>query len=664
MVRKTSGLVIMLLLILGGYLYAADIVVDNTSTGFSYFGDWALSSSAGTKYGADYYYAITTTNISAATAYAIWRPTIPVSTSYQVWVWYGESSNRPVDAKYYVYHAAGVSCFYANQTINGGQWCLLGTFRFLSGTTGYVKLTNYSSTNSKAVIADAVRFVSYSPPPIKTGGEFRAYWADSWGSGLLTPSQVTAMIDTARRYNFNAVLPEVRKIGDAYFRSAIEPWATNISPSNHDILSTMIQYAHNTTGGKPYIEVHAWMVTYRDWVTGSSMSDTSRHIFWKHPEWFTKTYTGATASGSSMFLDPAIPEVEDYLTNVYLDIIKHYNVDGISYDYVRYAGTEWGYNSLVSTRFYQEYSYAPPTTSSQAGWSTWCQYRRDAVTALIKKVYVSAMEINPNVKVSGAMITWYPYNTDFSQTRAYYEVYQDWHKWMYDHILDASAPMSYFDNDSYPTTFKNWALFAVNSSYGRHAYIGPGIYLNSTTNTATQIFYCRATAHAQGVIDYSYQETNDEGVSNTAFYTMMSSRFYSTVTNTPDMPWKSQPTTGILKGHAYDTSLLSPVPYFNGKVIYKARIVARNESTLAAWTTMTDGTGFYAFLDLPPGNYTVTAYKPTGYTTSVAYTGKPIFAGLVSNVDVYFDMVPVTLSRFEISRALDNKKPGFLNRDN
>jgi uncharacterized lipoprotein YddW (UPF0748 family) len=651
MQRKIIGLVILLFLVIGSYLYAAELVIDNTSTGFSYFGDWTLSSSAGTKYGADYYFASTNTSLTAATAYAIWRPTIPVSTSYQVWAWYGESSNRPVDAQYYVYHDAGVSCFYANQTINGGQWCLLGTFRFSAGTTGYVKLTNYSLTNGKAVIADAVRFVSYSPPPVKTGGEFRAYWADSWGSGFLNAAQCTTIIDDARRYNFNAIVPEVRKIGDAYFRSAIEPWATNISPSNHDILSTMIQYAHNTTGGKPFIEVHAWMVTYRDWITGSSMSDTSRHIFWKHPEWFTKSYTGATADGGSMFLDPGIPEVEDYLTNVYLDILKHYNVDGIHYDYVRYDGAEWGYNSIVSTRFYQEYSYAPPTTSSQTGWSTWCQYRRNAVTALIKKVYANAMEINPNVKVTGALITWYPgpqpNGSGYTSTGAYSDVMQDWHNWMFQHILDASVPMTYFRDTSYPATFRNWAQFTVNSTYGHHAYIGPGVYLNATTNTADQIYFCRETAKAQGIVNYSYQATNSSGVSNTAFYTMMSSRFYSTATNTPDMSWKSQPTTGILKGQVYSTKP-TPVPYHNGKIVYKARIIARNESTLSAWTTTTDGTGFYAFIDLPPGNYTVTAYTPPGFIANIGQTGKPIYAGLVTTIDIDFLDLPAELSRYEL----------------
>ncbi|MCX7919983.1 MAG: family 10 glycosylhydrolase [bacterium] len=640
------------------FSYSVEIVVDNTSTGFSYIGDWTVATVSGDKYGADYRYAISTSSLANATAYAIWRPTIPTTTTYQVWIWYPQGGNRPIDAQYYIYHDAGVSCFYTNQTIHGGQWNLLGTFRFSAGTSGYVKLTNYSKQNGKAVMADGVKFSSFQLPPMRSGGEFRAYWADAWGAGLLTATQCSAMIDTARRYNFNAVLPQVRRRGDVAYQSTFENYFGGLSPSNFDALSTLIQYAHDTSGGKPYIEVHAWMVTYLCATVRQATTDTTRHVYYTHPEWFTRSYTGATASGTSMFLDPGVPDVINYLTDVYLDVVKHYEVDGIHYDYVRYDGAEWGYNSIVSTRFHQEYGYAPPTTSSQAGWSTWCQYRRDAVMALVKKVYAHAMEINPNVKVTGALITWSPApnpnGSGYSSTAPYSDVFQDWQYWMNQHILDASIPMAYFDDDSYPTTFRNWASFAVNSTYGRHAYIGPGVYLNTTTQTVRQIYYCRETAKAHGIVNYSYRATNDGGVSNTAFYQMMSTQFYSTATHTPSMSWKSQPTTGILKGHVYG-SATSPVPYYNGRVVYKSRVVARNESTLSAWTTTTDGTGFYAFIDLPPGNYTITAYTPPGYGHSILQSGKPVFAGLVTTVDLDFVTVPVELSRFELSEVFDNE---------
>ena len=649
MYKKLFFTVLVLGLAVGSNLYAVEIVIDNTSTGFSYFGDWSTGSASSDKYGTDYRYVISTSDYATATENVIWRPTIPTSTSYQVWVWYPQGSNRPIDAQYYIYHDAAVNIFYSNQTIHGGQWCLLGTFRFSAGTTGYIKLTNYSLTNGKAVMADAVRFVTYAPPLMKSGGEFRAYWVYSWGDSMLTPTQCTAMLDTARRFNYNAVLPEVRKIADAYYKSTYEPWASNITPANHDILSTIIQYAHDTSGGKPYLEVHAWMVTYRDWVIGSSVSDMNRHIFKTHPEWFTKSYTGATASGTSMFLDPAIPDVEDYLTNVYLDVVKHYPVDGIHYDYVRYDGSAWGYNSIVSTRFHQEYGYAPPTTSGQAGWSNWCQYRRDAVLALVKKVYAHAMEINPDIKVTGSFVTWSPFDNDFTQTRPYYDVFCDWPRMLKEHTIDAAIPMAYFrDHVSQQSTdFRGWAQFAVNSSYGRHAYIGPGSYLNTTTNNLNQMTYVRNSAHAQGIVNYVYHQMDTTGGASPAVvFSQISTSLYSTATNTPSMLWKSQPATGILKGHVYSTKA-TPAPYHNGKVVYKSLVVARNESTLSVWTTTTDGTGFYAFIDLPPGNYTITAYTPPGYIKNIGQTGKPIYAGLVTTVDIDFLDVPVELSQYE-----------------
>jgi uncharacterized lipoprotein YddW (UPF0748 family) len=630
-------------------VFAVEVVVDNAALGFNLNGEWSCNTASVDKFGADYWYTLSTS--AKVTSVAIWQPTLPVAGAYQVWVWYPQGPNRVIDAQYLISHDAGVSCLYTNQTIHGGQWCLLGTFRFSAGTTGSVKLTNYSQENGKAVLADAVKFVSFSPPVMKSGGEFRAFWAYTWGASMLTPTQCTAMIDTARRYNYNAVFAEVRKCGDAYYKSTYEPWADNITPANFDILSTIIDYAHDTSDGKPYIEVHAWMVTYRDWVTTATTSDTTHHIFWTHPEWFTKSYTGETAAGNAMFLDPAIPEVQDYLAKIYLDVVKHYNVDGIHYDYVRYpesgtvTGSTFGYNDIVCKRFQQEYGYAPPTsTTNWSLWTTWGQYRRDAILALLKKVYANTLELNPNMKVTGSFVTWLPFDPVFTKTRPYYEAFSDWVSMTKEHTVDAAIPMAYFREhvSAQSTGFRGWVDLTMNNRYGRHAYIGTGSYLNDTAANLNQMLYIR-NAHADGLVNYSYNDMDStNNLSPAVMFDLTSTYIFPTTTHTPGMSWKSAPTTGLLKGQVY-SSAVRPKPYYNGKVVYRARIVAKNETTLSEWTTTTDGTGFYAFIDLPPGNYTVTAYPPRTYSRKIEQSKKPVrvdsirvYAGLVTNVEFNF----------------------------
>jgi uncharacterized lipoprotein YddW (UPF0748 family) len=647
--RKVFYLAGIFILILGmAQAFAQDVIIDNADAGFSVVGSWSIGSASTDKYGSDYRYAFTTTLLIAVNCTATFQPTLPLTTVYNVYAWYPQGTNRATDTQYIIQYAGGTTTVNVNQQTGGGDWNLLGAYPFTAGSQGKVKVTNYSQTNGKVAMADALLF---SPLAVATtdSPQFRAFWIESWNEGMHTPSQVTAMIDTARRYNFNAVVPEVRKIGDAFYKSSYEPWATEIIPAGFDILSCMLQYAHDTSGGKPYIEVHAWMVTYRDWKTGETTTDSTKHIFFTHPEWFTQTYTGVTAESGSMFLDPGIPEVEDYLTNIYLDIVRNYPIDGIHYDYVRYAGTAWGYNSIASTRFHQEYGYAPPTTSSSPNWGTWCQWRRDQVTALVKKVYANAMEINPKVKITGALITWTPFSNNFTTTAPYASVFQDWHGWMNQHILDASIPMAYFRDtvSTQSTAYRGWADFAVDSSYGRHAYIGPAVYLNDSSASAAQIDYALNSASAPGVNLYDYQVTNNGSLSNAAFFSMVSSRFFKNPAPLPEMSWKTNPTTGILKGHILSTAT-TPLPYFNGSKVYKARVIAKNLSTLSEYTTTSDGTGFYAFMDLPPGNYQVKAYAPVTYTIQASAPSNAISAGSVITVDLTFgSLVPVELVEFK-----------------
>ncbi len=141
-------------------LWAAEVIVDNNTAGFTVVsGSWTTSTATG-AYGSNYRYAKTSTR---GTSQVRWQPTIPSAGDYQVFVWYPGATNRPTDARYTVYYNGGSQAVTVNQTANAGQWVLLGTFNFAAGSTsnGRVTLTNRSSISNKRVAADAVRF--YKP---------------------------------------------------------------------------------------------------------------------------------------------------------------------------------------------------------------------------------------------------------------------------------------------------------------------------------------------------------------------------------------------------------------------------------------------------------------------------------------------------------------------
>src|SRR5690606_3614771 len=96
---------------------------------------------------------------------------------YDVYAWHPAGSNRTTSAPHIVRHASGTATVIVNQTINGGYWNWLGRYGFVSGNTGYVRITDAFSDGS-VVVADAIRFVSVEPVIVYTnqlaGFEWRA----------------------------------------------------------------------------------------------------------------------------------------------------------------------------------------------------------------------------------------------------------------------------------------------------------------------------------------------------------------------------------------------------------------------------------------------------------------------------------------------------------
>ncbi|MBV5315623.1 MAG: fibronectin type III domain-containing protein [Prolixibacteraceae bacterium] len=90
-----------------------------------------------------------------------YTPEIPETGDYAVYVSYARNDQNVTDAHYTVYHSGGKTELLVNQTIGGGTWVFLGTFRFEKGLnieTGKVELSNLSVESGKQVSVDAVRF--------------------------------------------------------------------------------------------------------------------------------------------------------------------------------------------------------------------------------------------------------------------------------------------------------------------------------------------------------------------------------------------------------------------------------------------------------------------------------------------------------------------------
>ena len=455
--------------------------------------------------------------------------------------------------------------------------------------------------------------------------EFRGFWVDAWHSGILRQSQVDTLLGVpgdpdskgqVRDANCNAVVIQIRRNADAAYPSQMgEPYMSGLSPADFNGLQAAINAAHDTTGGKQRIEVHAWMVTFRtsggavyqahdDTPTGSL---TTLDNYWP-----SRDVNGNEVSDKGF--DPGHPLAEDYIVNVAMDIVNNFDVDGIHFDYIRFTANNQGYNPTSIARYNARYGLTgqPSATNEQ-----FKQWRRDQVSAVVRKVYAKTQASKPSVRVSGSFVTWNPSPTSstrdgFKGTRPYYDVYSDWDSWLQEGIVDAAIPMTYYNWASLPNDYTRWINWEKDRHSNRHMYIGPGIYMNSLSNSVFELQKTREASpagnYADGFCGYSYFAPYTNGGTNygnwAGFVPTFTAQVATTPAPIPDMPWKTSPTKGHISG---TVTVRTTGAWADGTTV----TISGPESR----SMLCDGTGFYAFIDLTPGTYTVTA-SMTGLPSS------------------------------------------------
>lgn len=434
--------------------------------------------------------------------------------------------------------------------------------------------------------------------PFKSA-EYRGLWVDAFSPGFRTPAEVEALVQTARDYNYNALFVEVRKMCDAYYNSHIEPKSPDVKPRDFDPLGYMIELCHNTSGGKQYIEVHAWLVAYRAKIKGYDIPEWEpKHILLRHPEWLSKDYNGQNEFNDRQFLDQAIPGVIDYTTDVVMDIVKYYDVDGIQFDYIRYAevmdnnANAWGYHPIAIERFNRLYHR---TGIPEPNVPEWSEFRRQQLADLLRKVYANIKAVRPRVKLSAATITWGGID-DFRFSASYVNTLQDWVGWMDGHLLDLNCLMNYKreHNGEQRAQYRDWARLAAETKNDRHAIIGHGAYMNSIEGSIEQIKAVRKIRGLDGILTYCYAGTNKDNRSPEAFFSTIKKKLFKREAKIPEAKWLTKPKVGIVMG-----TVSAGDERVDGAVV-----------DIDAQRVKTDGTGFYAVFDLEPARYQIRASMP------------------------------------------------------
>ncbi len=459
-----------------------------------------------------------------------------------------------------------------------------------------------------------------SPAP-STKPELRAFWVDGFNDGFKTPGQCDLLLHRLRAMHANAVFVQMRKRADAYYSSHYEGWALD-DPSQFDALAYLCSHAHEA--GKPRIQIHAWINAGA--VGGNASAGALTRL---HPEWLSLSDTGADFDGEATKIDPGDPLAADWTFRVYMDVVRHYDVDGIHLDFIRYGGDgktagHWGYNAVSVARYNARYGMTGQPAFNDPRWQAW---RREQVTDLVRRVYVSATALKPHLVVSAATICWgdAPPSDRAYETKSasYTEVFAPWRDWMREGILDLNCPMAYFGLPKAAARWAGWNTFAKNHTYGRQVVMGVGAYLNPVPLTLALLQGTRkATAAGHtgaGAVVYCYDTTSGahgvEHEGDTALFAAIP-RVWTHTVPVPPMAWKMHPKTGALMGTLLTGDNLAPED--------GAEVTATDDDAHVSRTIRADGNGFFAFVNLPPGDYTVSS--PSG-----TFPGLTVQAGQVTS---------------------------------
>lgn len=356
--------------------------------------------------------------------------------------------------------------------------------------------------------------------------EYRAVQVHHWIDGGRSAKQIDETVKWAKDANFNIIHFQVRRVGDAYYNSAYEPRATNIlGDDDFDPLGYMVKKAHENG-----LQVYAWVNACRIWAGEEKPADP-KHIVNLHPEWLSKNSKGELRDGRDTYQDVGAPGGRDFLVKIVADILTKYDVDGIMLDYIRFPSPAYGYNDASIAGFNKKYNR---TGKPKEDDPEWCRWRRDQVTETVKAIQTEINRLKPWVVLSATTIAWGGCPSEFANSSAYAECFQDWRLWMEKGILDINMPMNYKDpaKADHMQMYAGWLDAMKKWEYDRMAANTVMVWNGNVDGAIKQIQQARAKGLGTVGFAVSQNEVGKE------FGAKIKAKVFKDPASVPVLPWK------------------------------------------------------------------------------------------------------------------------------
>ena len=303
-------------------------------------------------------------------------------------------------------------------------------------------------------------------------------------TALIAEKNVDEMIQFATLNRINNIIVQVRGRGDAYYNSKIVSKSNLIKNKEFDPLLYTLNLAKDKG-----IKVHVWLNTYLLW-SSKKLPFQKDHILLTNPEWLDHNkfslpniaselkkvgYKNNTYEG--LYLSPDHPSVNEYLLNVFKELLVNYEIDGLHLDYIRFHDSDYGKNSFVYSDVNDKIF-----KHSDSG-SEWTQIKRNSITDLVRKTKNLITELGFDIEFSAAV------KPNLNEAKQRY--YQEWDVWLAAGYLDKAMIMNYSPDLKVFSNNINILFRNLPSKYRNKIVMGLATYNQTSNQVVNKIKYSK-----------------------------------------------------------------------------------------------------------------------------------------------------------------------------
>lgn len=247
--------------------------------------------------------------------------------------------------------------------------------------------------------------------------ELRGVWLTNIDSDVLFESdRLKKSLQRLDDLNFNTVYPAVWNWGYTLYpsRVAAQVIGKSLDPTpglqGRDMLQEIVT------------EGHKQGLTVIPWFEFGFMAPADSLLAKNRPQWLTSRSNGSKiikeGTHDRVWLNPFRPEVQQFIQDLIVEIVKNYDIDGIQFDDHFGLPSELGYDAYTVALYKKEHRGKAPSKNPKD--PEWVRWRANKITNFMKQVFTAIKANKKDCIVSVA-----PNPQRFS-----YEYFlADWQKW-------------------------------------------------------------------------------------------------------------------------------------------------------------------------------------------------------------------------------------------